>query len=145
MFASLVRLPAAPESTGMVSLVREPGAANWSRPTTGATVSTVHVYVATAPLFWAASVWRTLNVWEPSASPEYDWLVAVSHGAYEPASSLQLIVPPASAAVKAKLAVVLLVGFGGFEAGVIVGANGATVSRMIVRSAPAGAASDAGA
>ena len=43
VFESPLRLPAAPESVGVVSLVREPGAANSFRPTTGATVSTVHV------------------------------------------------------------------------------------------------------
>jgi hypothetical protein len=49
------------ELVGFAGFVSIAGAA-------GATVSIVHVYVATAPTLPAASTWRTENVCEPSAS-----------------------------------------------------------------------------
>src|SRR5205823_956236 len=61
--------------------------------TTGAEVSIVQVYAVEAPVFPAASVARTENVWLPAASAVYAF--GDEQDANEPASSLHSKLAPA--------------------------------------------------
>jgi hypothetical protein len=97
----------------------------------GATVSTVHVKVASAPALPAASVALTWNVCEPSATPVY--ALGLVQLAKAPASSAHWKLAPASE-VNEKLAFAEFVGFVGDEAIVTAGA---TVSIVQVKLAAA--------